>query len=140
MSIERDAVAGLKWTGLSKLTSQLINWGIILVVLRLPAPSDYGLMAILSVFIGLLTNVAELGLGASLVQARDLSRQEIVNVAGLAIVANAAAFLCLALAAPLIARFYSEPRLTLLTQVAALQFLFNALATVPQALAYREMV
>ena len=139
MSIEKQTIVGLKWNALSRLTSQLINWAITLVVLRLLAPSDYGLMAILSVFIGLLANIAELGLGSSLVQARTLSTQEIESVTGLVIVANAAAFLFMVLVAPLIAWFYSAPRLTHLTQVAALQFLFNALCTVPQALAYREM-
>ena len=139
MSVEREAIAGLKWSGLSKLASQIITWAITLVVLRILSPSDYGLMAILSVFIALLASVAELGLGASLIQSKELSREEIESVTGLVVVANLAAFLLLLISAPLIAAFYSEPRLTLLVRIAAFQFVFNALATVPQALAYRDM-
>ena len=138
-SIENLTLSGLKWTSLSKLAAQLISWGMTLVVLRLLAPSDYGLMAIVAVFVSLLTNIAELGLGASLVQSKELTKQEISGVTGVVVTANIVMFVCLVAAAPLIARIYAEPRLTTLIQVAALQLVFSAVVTVPQSLAYRDM-
>jgi O-antigen/teichoic acid export membrane protein len=89
--------------------------------------------------ITVLASIAELGLGASLVQAPKLDRDELGTVTGAVIVLNLGVGVLVALLAPLAAWFYSEPRLTLLIQVASLHFLFNAVGAVPQALAYRDM-
>lgn len=48
-SVERQAIAGLKWIGGAKLVAQLCSWAITLVVVRLLAPGDYGLMALATV-------------------------------------------------------------------------------------------
>lgn len=139
MSIEKQAASALKWTALAKLVAQVISWGVTFVVLRILAPSDYGLIAIVSVIVAVLSSIAELGLGASLIQSTTLHRDELAAVSAVVIVCNLAIGVLVALTAPLAAWFYGEPRLTLLIQVAALSFVFYALQTVPQALAYREM-
>jgi O-antigen/teichoic acid export membrane protein len=63
MSIERQTAVALKWTGIAKFGGQVVTWAITLVVLRLLAPADYGLMALVSVVISVLMNVSEMGLG-----------------------------------------------------------------------------
>ncbi|HKE93126.1 MAG TPA: oligosaccharide flippase family protein, partial [Povalibacter sp.] len=139
MSIERQTASALKWTGLAKGVGQVVSWGVTLIVLRLLAPADYGLIAIVSVIIALLASVAELGLGASVIQSANLRPEELAAVSGLVVLCNIAIGVLLALCAPLFAWFYGEPRLTALIQVASLSFAFFALNTVPQALAYRDM-
>ena len=139
MSIERQALAGLTWTGAGKILGQLVSWTVTLVVVRLLAPDDYGLMAITAVFLSLLTSVAELGMGAALVQAPTLERDDASKVAGLAMLTNLGIGVALAASAPLIAAFVNDPRLTLVIQVGALQFIPAALATAPQAMLYRAM-
>lgn len=139
MSIERQAISALKWTGLAKLVGQLASWAITLVVLRILAPSDYGLMAIASVIVSILAGIAELGLGASVVQAARMSQDDLKAVTGLVIVLNLAIGVAVALTAPIASRVYQEPRLTALLQVSSLTFVFNAFSTIPQALAYRDL-
>jgi O-antigen/teichoic acid export membrane protein len=139
MTVERQVVAALKWTSLAKLVGQVISWGVTLIVLRLLLPADYGLMAIVSVIISVLASIAELGLGASLVQAPQLDRGELGRVSGVVIVLNLSIGVLVALLAPLAAWLYAEPRLTLLIQFASLHFAFNALGTIPQAVAFREL-
>jgi len=139
MTVEKQVLAALKWTSLAKLVGQVISWGVTLVVLRLLLPADYGLMAIVSMIITVLAGIAELGLGASLVQAPQLNRDDLGAVTGAVIVLNLSTGALVVLLAPLAAWFYAEPRLTLLIQCASLHFLLNALGTIPQAVAYREM-
>jgi len=139
MTVEKQVLAALKWTSLAKLVGQVISWGVTLVVLRLLLPADYGLMAIVSMIITVLSGIAELGLGASLVQAPQLNRDDLGAVTGAVIVLNLSIGALVVLLAPLAAWFYAEPRLTLLIQCASLHFLLNALGTIPQAVAYREM-
>ena len=110
-----------------------------LMVLRLLAPEDYGLMAISTVIIVIVTSVAELGMGPALIQAPTLERDELQKIAGVAIGLNLAMGLLVLLAAPLAAAAFGDDRLTLVIQVSALQFPINALCIVPQALARRDM-
>ena len=139
MSVEKQAISGLKWAGIAKLAGQLVSWVTTLVVLRLLAPSDYGLMAIVTALIALMSNIAELGLGASIVHVAQLERSELERVTGAIVVINLLMGALVAGCAPLIAGFFGNPQLTPLVQVASLQFVCSALSTVPQSLAYRDM-
>ncbi|MCK6370397.1 MAG: lipopolysaccharide biosynthesis protein [Gammaproteobacteria bacterium] len=139
MSIERQTLTALKWAGLAKLASQVISWAATLVVIRLLHPEDYGLMAIVSVVIGILANIAELGIGAAVVQAPKIDERDLAKISGLITLSNLGIFLLLVLGAPLVALAFQEPRLTLLVQVAAAQMPISSLGALRQALAEREL-
>ena len=139
MSIEKQAIAALKWTSVVRIIGQTVTWVIMLMVLRLLAPEDYGLMAISTVIIVIVASVADLGMGAALIQAPTLGRDELQKIAGIVIGLNLAMGLLVVLAAPLAAAAFGDDRLTLIIRALALQFPLNALCTVPQALARRDM-
>ena len=139
MSIERQALSALKWSALAKLGGQVVTWLVTLVVLRLLSPGDYGLMAISSVIISILASVAELGLGASIVQTRAISRDDLTRIAGALLVLNLGLGLVVVLSAPLAAAVFNDSRLADVVRVSAIHFLLNAASTVPQSLATRDM-
>ena len=139
MSIERQAISGLKWTAASKFVSQAIAWVVTLVVVRLLSPADYGLMAMAMVVMAVSSEIAELGLGASIVRARTLSQDELAQIGGLVIMLNVGIGILVAACAPLVALVFHESRLTLLTQVLSLQFFISAASAIPQALMSRGL-
>lgn len=138
-SVEHRALVALKWASFAKLTGQLVSWASTLVVMRLLHPEAYGLMALVSVVISLLGNIAELGIGAAVVQAKEIARDDLARISGLILAVNGALFVALLLGAPLYSLAYGEPALTALVQVAALQLPITAIATIQQALAQREL-
>jgi|KBSSwiStaDraftv2_1062776.scaffolds.fasta_scaffold90413_2 O-antigen/teichoic acid export membrane protein len=139
MSIERQAISGLKWTASSKFVTQAFAWVVTLVVVRLLSPADYGLMAMATVVISISSAIAELGLDAAIVRARSLTPEELAKLAGFVMALNVGIGLLLMLAAPLVAWAFREPRLVHLTQALSLQFVLSALSAVPQALMARDM-
>ena len=139
MSLERDAIHGLKWLGFAKLASQLASWAVTLLVIRLLSPEDYGLMALASVVITLSSLVAEMSMGQSIVQTRSLALAELERLSAVIVVLNLALGMIVYSAAPWVAAGFEEPRLELLVRVLALQFLMSAVGTVPQALLSREL-
>jgi O-antigen/teichoic acid export membrane protein len=139
MSLERQTITGVKWSATAKITTQIVAWAATLIVIRLLAPEDYGLMALSVVVISICGGVAELGLGAALIQARGLTRTEIARVCGALVLLNGACFAAVYAAAPLIAEAFGHSRLELIVRVSAAQFLLGALAAIPEALAYRDM-
>ena len=139
MNVERQTVVGLKWGTATKLLTQATSWCVTLVVIRLLAPADYGLMALSAVVMSTFAGIAELGLGASLVQARNPTRIDLARVGGALILMNGGCALMVCLGAPLFAYAFGQPDLQRIVQVSSAQFLLAALAAVPESLAYREM-
>lgn len=139
MTIEQQTAQALKWSVLGKALTQALSWVITLAVMRLLAPADYGLVAIVSALIAVLANFAELGLGASIVQAKDLSDTDLRRLTGLVVLLNLLVGVVVLVAAPLLATFYDNDELASLIRLASLHFVFTAMLTVPQALAYRNL-
>lgn len=139
MEVERHVAAGIKWSSFAKFGGQAISWAITLVVFRLLAPQDYGLMAVGSVLIAMVAGVAEFGLGSSLIQVQTLDDRQLSQVAGVLAAMNAGCAAIMIAAAPLLAHFLGDARLTAVMQLLSIQFVFNAIDAVPQALAARQM-
>ncbi len=109
------------------------------VLARLLTPEDYGLLAMASAFVALITTVADLGLAQATVQRREVNDAQVNALfwlnAGLG--ATATAIGC-AMAHP-IAWFYREPRLVPVVMGLSLAFLLSGLAAQHRALLQRRM-
>jgi PST family polysaccharide transporter len=110
-----------------------------LILARLLSPQDFGAIALITVITGFASIFSEFGLGAALVQQRDLGPADVSAAFRLSIALGTVLSLLLWMAAPLVERFYDVPRLAGLTRVLAVAFLLSALATVPRGLLQREM-
>lgn len=139
MKIESEVARGVKWMAGAKLAAQMITWGVTIFVMRLLAPADYGLLAMCTVVIGLLSMFAELGLGPALIQRQQISEQEMRQAMGVIWLVNLALCLLTNLLSPLVAVFYGEPRLQLLLHVLSLQFLLLPLVVLPDVQLQRRL-
>lgn len=139
MTLRAKALSGFRWTASVRLASQAISWMVTLLVVRILTPADYGLLAMATAFIFFFQMFAELGLGVALVQKPDLSEEMMKQAFGIVLAINVGLAFILVLAAPLIAAFYGEPRVTLLIRVLSLQFLLGALNVLPGVQLIRKM-
>ena len=136
----RSAVLkGFFWLGSGQFIGQAISWVATIMVIRLLAPADYGLMAMAASFVWLLSLMSELGIGASLIQAKDITREEIQKVYGLVLICSVGFVAMGYVAAPFVAAFYGEPRVTDLIRVTSLGFVVAATFVVPQSLVVRRL-
>jgi O-antigen/teichoic acid export membrane protein len=138
-NIKEKVLSALRWTVIGRFTSQLLTWGITLVVIRLLQPADYGLMAMSEVVFSLLMVLSSAGLGSALIQAKDVNDRQIRQMFGMLLVVNVALFAVLFLGAPLIGAYYQKPRVTLISQVLSIGFLLIPFITIPSALLSREI-
>lgn len=140
MTFRSQVLSALKWTLIGRFSTQFMSWTITIVVMRLLVPNDYGLVAMATIFSGLFALVAEVGLGSSLVQAKEVSAIQLRQIFAIVLLSNFAVFAILAVVvAPLAAAFFGEPRLASLIQVVALQFIPAAFSVLPSAMLDREM-
>lgn len=130
---------GVAWKVASQLFFQITRFAVLVTLARLLTPRDFGLAGMVLVFSGLVSIFTDLGLGAALVQRRELSEEDRSTAFWTSLTAGAAFSLVgIALAGP-IAGFYGEPRVQLLFAAFSITFLLSALRTTQNALLRREM-
>jgi len=139
MNLRNEVLHSLKWLAGARFAGQLIAWAITIVVIRILKPTDYGLMAIAQVLIGFAALFQELGLYSAMVQKRDLTDRQVEQAFGFLIVVNLAIYLTVFLIAPLLARFFGDPRLTDIVRVLGLQFPLASVGVVQDAMLSRTM-
>ncbi len=139
MDIGKRVVSSLKWLAIAKLLGQVITWCITILVIRLLTPADYGLMSQSMVIIGFLALINEMGMGAALIQRKEIDKLVSSQVFGLALLVNITVFLVVCLCAPLIAMFFREPQLEAMIYYLGSGFLVSSFLIVPNAILNRRM-
>ncbi len=110
-----------------------------LILARLLAPEDFGLAAMVLVFSSLVLVFSDLGLGAALVQARELSEDDRCTAFWVTVGSGTVFTVVAAALSPLIAAFYGEPEVASLCAVFSLVFIITSLGATQEALLVRNM-
>jgi teichuronic acid exporter len=122
------------WMFWSRGGVQLITFVSTLIVMRLLSPSDYGLMALAGIWIATIAMLAEMGLGAAIIQFRDLDERELSACFWLMITVAILGYGGLVLASERIADWFGIPELAAILQVVGLNLPITAARVVPDNL------
>jgi PST family polysaccharide transporter len=138
-SLDRALVHGLAWTGAARWTAQLATWVATILVARLLARHDFGIWTSAGVYLGVVTLLSEFGIGASVVMIRDLSREQVAQVNGFALLTGIAGVALSWLMALPMAWFYGTPEIAGVIASMSALFLISAFRIVPLALLQRDL-
>jgi len=133
------ALRGMVLLGSARWAAQLFTWASTLVIARLLAPDDYGLVAMAMAFTGLLEVMTDVGLGSALVQSRELSKRDVEATMGATCLLGAAAAILIALTAPLWAHVQGDPRIVPVVRVLALGVPLGTALNVPYSMLHRRL-
>ena len=142
MSLQNRKSMDMRAAAVFQLGSKYISMGASLVITavlaRLITPSDFGLVAIVTIFIGLFTLLSDMGIGAAIVQYRDLTEEDYGGIFGFSVLLAVALTALFCAISPLIAMFYSDDRLVGLCFAASPTLLFSTLNMVPNGLMLKD--
>jgi O-antigen/teichoic acid export membrane protein len=117
----------------------VLRLGSMMVLARILAPEDFGLVGMVTACTGFLTLFRDAGLSMATVQLVSISREQISMLFWVNLVfGGVLAALCVAIA-PILTRFYHEPRLFWMTVVIGTSFIFNGAAAQHRATLQRSM-
>lgn len=133
LNFQQRIIRSFLWMGGGQILGQIATWLATLVVIRLLTPVDYGLMTMAMIFLGFLFVIADLGIGAAAVQTKELEVEELRTMTAAVLLTSSAGFLLSNLAAPWLAVFFNEPRVTPIVRVLSLNFPLMAIYHLPQA-------
>src|SRR3954452_297366 len=88
LATSQQVLRALKWHAIGRFSAQLVSWVITLLVMRLLAPADYGLMSLAIMMTGFFTLFNDLGATPALIQKREIDDTLIRNVYGLLLLSN----------------------------------------------------
>lgn len=111
----------------------------LMVLARLLAPKDFGLVGMVTAFTGVLDIFRDFGLSAATVQRASVTDEQVSTLFWINVAFGVVLAMIMALMAPSIAAFYSEPRLLWVTVVLASGLILNAAGVQHSALLQREM-
>lgn len=140
MELGKHVITGLKVGALLRLVAQIFTWLNTLILIRLLSQDDYGLMAMTLAFIGIFAIMGDFGVAKAVIQAEKLTNHLLRQAFTLNLFARIFFFALFFSAAPFIAEFFEEPKITALVQAIACQNIVLIFHTLPYALASRNML
>ncbi|HEX5616862.1 MAG TPA: oligosaccharide flippase family protein, partial [Solirubrobacteraceae bacterium] len=134
-----EALRGIPWTLLTYAATRAVTLLTTLALARLLAPADFGLFAMATLGMELLSVFSGLWLGAALIVGRDMDARAQGTVLTLLLAAGALLALLLLAAAPALAAFFGEPQLAAIVAVLAAALLVSGVNWFYETVLQREL-
>jgi teichuronic acid exporter len=122
------------WSALDNIISKGAQLSIGIILARILMPSDFGLIAMLSVLITISQVFIDSGMASGLIQKRNKEERDYSTVFIFNFVISVTLYLLLYALAPLVASFYKMPQLITLTRVLSFNIIINSLAIVQRSI------
>lgn len=133
MAYQSKVVNGVIWSAIERFSVQGIQFLLSIVLARLVVPSDYGMIAMLSIFLAVAQQFVDSGFSNALVQKKNRSEIDFSTVFYTNLVIAIVIYSVLFAAAPWIARFYAIPQLEIVTKWIGLIIILSGFSIVQRA-------
>lgn len=128
------------WKLFERLSAQLIQFVVTIVLARLLLPSEYGIIALIAIFIQLCDVIIDGGLNTALIQKKEADNTDFSTIfyfsLGLSVVLYGVMFL----SATPIAHFYDQPELVPVIRVLSVSLPFYAFNSIQRAFVSKNML
>ena len=139
-NLKGNVMSGLIWTFGERVIAQVFSFVISIVLARILLPEEYGVIAIILVFINLANVFVTNGFGESLVRKSDSNENDFSTVFYCSFTFSIILYFILFLSAPYIADFYNQSSLIPLLRVLALKLPVAAINTIQHAYVSKHMI
>lgn len=129
-SLKKQAFVGVGWNAVGRLSTQGVSFILQIILARLLSPSDYGIIAMMAIFLQVASVFVDSGFGKALVQKQNCEEKDYSTVFYYNLAVSTGVYVILFVIAPLVARFYEIEILTQVMRVASLVVIINALSIV----------
>ena len=138
-SLKEKTAKGLFWGGMNNGMQQLLGLVFGIILGRLLSPSDYGLIAMITIFSLIATALQNSGFSTALVNEKEPKDSDYNSVFWFNILMGGSIYMILFFSAPFIADYYHEPRLVSLCRYAFIGLLFSCSGVAQAAYLYKNL-
>jgi teichuronic acid exporter len=139
-SVTKLLANGISWNLFARIFSNGCQLVIYFVLARLLTPTDFGIIAILLVFVNISNIFAIAGLGAAIIQADKYDKDKFDTIYIISGILGILVCFVLFISAPFIARFYSSDYdLAFLIRISTPAIIFNSINSIQTSILQREL-
>lgn len=138
-NLKRTVFSGLMWKFMENGGRLCIQFIISIVLARLLLPEDYGVLALIIVFITIAEVFVTSGFSSALIQKKEVDDEEYSSVFYFSLFLAIVVYVALFVASPFIANFYNEKLIIPVLRVQSLTLLFSAFNSIQNTVLSRKM-
>lgn len=139
MNKKSSFVSNLMWKFGERILAQSITFVVSIVLARLLSPSDYGIIAIVLVFIDIANVFVTTGFGESLLVKKDADNLDCSTIFWSSLLIACILYFAIFFSSPIIARYYDNDQLITVLRVIAIILPISSLNTVQNAIVSKRM-
>ena len=130
---------GTVWSMTERFAKMGIQILCTFIIAQFVAPSEFGLVSMMSIFLAFSTILIDSGFSQALIHEQKSTLQDESSIFWFNILLGTIVYLVFWITAPLIAKFYNEPQLSVLIRVAFLALIFQSFIVVQQGLLFKAI-
>lgn len=137
--MDRSLIQSVAWNAVGDWISQVFSWASFLVVTRLLAPADFGMVAMAATIGPFVQYFSGAGIPRAIVTLRHLTDDDLAQLNSVGLLLGLASFGAAVLLALPLAHFYRTPQLALVLVVSCIGLVANGAQTVSNGLLTKAM-
>jgi teichuronic acid exporter len=134
LTLKDTAAKNILWSAIERFSVQGVQFFLTIIIARLVAPEDYGLIAMLAIFLAIAQSFIDSGFSNALIQNQVRSETDCSTVFFFNIFIALVFYFILYFISPAIANFYERPILRDLTRLVSLSIIISSFSNVHLAI------
>lgn len=139
-NLKNKTIGGFIWRFAERCGAQIVSFVVSIILARLLEPEAYGTIALVNVFITILSVFVNSGMGSALIQKKDADDLDFSSVFYFNVFMCVALYVLMFLCAPLIADFYDKSELISLVRVISLSLIIYGVNGIQTAYVSKHML
>ena len=138
--LKESVFSGVFWKLSERIGAQVVTFVVSIILARILAPSDYGAVALITVFITIANVFVTSGFGKSLIQKKDADNTDFSTIFYFNIIFSIILYSIVFITAPFVAEFYNMEILCPTMRVLGIKLILAGINSVQQAYVSRHMI
>lgn len=137
---KKNVISGFVWKILERGSSVLVSFVVSIILARIVDPSDFGLLAIINVFVAFCSVFVTGGTGNSLIQKKGADELDFSSMFWMNVGVGALLYLAIFFSAPLILAFFDYPQLVPMLRVLGINLIILSINSIQCAFISKQML
>lgn len=138
-SLKRRTVSGMLWTVFDTGVNQGISFAVQIILARILLPEDFGLIGLITVFIALSASMIDCGFASALIREKETTQEDCSTMFYFNLFCSVILYFVIFSFAPMIARYFEEPRIVLLLRILSLTLVINSFGIIQRTLLTKKI-
>jgi O-antigen/teichoic acid export membrane protein len=136
----KKVLSAFMWKFSERILAQVVSFVVSVVLARIMMPEQYGIVAMVTVFINIANVFVTSGFSTALIQKKDASETDFSTIFWCTFGISLVLYLVMFALAPWIAQFYNEPQLKIVVRVFSFKLIISSYNSIQHAYVSRNMM